>query len=343
MKIKNYLLLILLAVLSFSCQDENESVTEDPKGNLTIASQLTKLFSRVAQNTTSKDNMLDKTSCFSVQLPVHLTVNGDYFNVSDSNDYQLVQDEIDEYNSDDDIIHFQYPITIKYKNYQTQVVSNETQFNHILSTCPVEDGFNEIECITINYPIVVSVYDSNNQLANTVAISNDTSLYTFTANLQSNVYYSVNYPISVVNPSGQTVTVTSNNQLEDLIQDAVDECGSGGSTGGTTFPQILSTGSWHISYCKYDDQVKTTYYNGYNFTFHSDYTITAVKNSTNYSGTWSKYVDGSHDILDLDFDGPELHELDDHWRITEYTTTEIRLKNESSGSGGSDYLYFVKN
>ena len=38
-----------------------------------------------------------------------------------------------------------------------------------------------------------------------------------------------------------------------------------------------------------------------------------------------------------------LDELKEDWRIAEYTTTNIRLKNESSSGGETEYLYFTKN
>lgn len=341
MKIKNYIVLILVALFSFGCQKEEEEVIVNPKDNLTSTSSVTKLLSRVSQYPTSKDNVLDKTSCFSVQLPVTITVNGDVINVANSDDYESVQDEIDEYTTDDDIVHFTYPITLKYKNYQTKVVSSESEYNQIFNSCPPEDGFNEIECANINYPIVLNIYDSENQFANALTITNDAALFSFIANLQSNVYYAVNYPISIVNSDSETITITDNIKLEDNIQDSIGTCTTPNPS--NSFTDILNSGSWHVSYCEYDDQDKTSYYSGYNFTFYGSGTIHVVKNSNNYYGNWSTYNDDDHVKLVLDFTGSVLYELEDDWRVTEYTTTEIRLKNDSSGSGGSDYLYFKKN
>lgn len=342
MKIKNYIILILIAILSFSCQKEEEEIINNnntTQGNLTLSSSLTNLFSRVAQNPTSKDNVLDNTSCFSVQLPVTVVVNGTTLVVTDSNDFDEVEDIKELYNTDDDIVHFTYPITIKYRNYQSKTITSETQFNQILSTCPTDDGFNEIECANFNYPIILNTYNSSNQYANSVTINNDAAMVTFVANLQSNVFYAVNYPISVVNSSSQTITITNNSQLEDLIQEAIAVCSNTSSS--TSFIDILTNGTWHVSYCEYDNLDKTSYYSLYNFTFYSNGTIHVVKNTINSYGTWSSYLDGGHTKLDLNFDDSSLHEIQEDWKLNEYTATEIRLKKGDSSN--SDYLYFQKN
>jgi hypothetical protein len=104
----------------------------------------------------------------------------------------------------------------------------------------------------------------------------------------------------------------------------------------------LTDGTWRVSYF-FNNIDETSIYNGYNFTFNSNGTVAAVNGTITIVGTWSTFVNSGHDIFLLKFDDNKLDELKEDWKITEYTTTNIRLKNESSSSGETDYLYFTKN
>ena len=55
------------------------------------------------------------------------------------------------------------------------------------------------------------------------------------------------------------------------------------------------------------------------------------------------YMDGAEEKIELDYDGSILDELEDDWEVIEYSSTQIRLKDVSGGSGGTDYLYLTKN
>ena len=341
---KNIILLLLVSLSIFSCQTEEVVIIEDNNENLSASSPLVSLVSRVSQNTTSQDNILDSSSCFSVQLPVVVIVNNQQITVSTSADYQIVQDAIDAFLDDDDIVNFVYPITIIYQDFSTQVISNSNALDDVLDDCGEDDGFDEIDCITINYPIVINVYNSNNQLANTVTILNDSQLYVFIENLDNFDLIAISYPISLQNSNGQTIVINSNNELENFIEDAIDDCdnSSGGSGGTATLANTIINGTWYISYY-FDDVDETSNYSGYNFTFNMNGTSIAIKNSTSINGTWSNYIDSGQEKLELAFDGLTLDELEDDWKVIEFSSNIIKLKDVSGGNGGTDYLYFTKN
>lgn len=341
---KNIILLLLVSLSIFSCQTEESEIIQDNNENLSTSSPLVSLLGRVSQNTTSQDNILDNSSCFAVQLPVVVIVNNQQITVSTTADYQIVQDAIDTFSNDDDIVNFIYPITIIYENFSTQVISNSNTLDDVLDDCEEDDGFDEIDCISFNYPIVINVYNSNNQLAETVTILNDTQLYVFIDNLDNFDLIAINYPISLQNSNGQTIVISSNNELENFIEDAIDDCDdSPGGTGGTaTLTNAIINGTWYISYY-FDDVDETSIYNGYNFTFNTNGTSIAIKNATSINGTWSNYIDSGQEKLELAFDGLTLDELEDDWKVIEFSSNIIKLKDVSGGNGGTDYLYFTKN
>lgn len=343
MKLKYVLNLSLIGLFLMSCQTEENEVIQDPNQNLTNVSPLTTLMTRVTQNPTSGDNIMDNSSCFSVVLPATVIVNGQNIVVSTQADYQTVQDAIDAFSNDDDIVNFIYPITIQFQNFSTQVLQNSDDLDDVIDDCGEDDGFDEIDCISFNFPIVINVYNANNQLANTITINNNTDLYNFLENLEDNEYVAIQYPISLIDSNGVNVTITSNDQLEDVIEDSIDDCDDSPSGGGSsTLSSIIVEGTWYVSYF-FDDTDETLDYAGYNFTFNVSGTATAVKNTTTINGSWSNYIDSGDEKLEFSFDGSVLDELEDDWEVTEYSATQIRLKDVSGGGSGTDYLYLTKN
>ncbi len=340
------LFVLALSLILFSCQTEEVEIIQDTTDNLTTASPLTSLVARVSQNPTSQDNVLDNSSCFSVVLPVTVIVNGQQIVVSSQAEYQTVQNAIDAFSNDDDIVNFVYPITVQFQNFSTQVLQNSNALDDILDDCGEDDGFEEIDCISFNFPIVINVYNANNQLAETITIQNNTDLYNFLENLEDNEYMAINYPVSLVNSNGQTVVINSNSQLEDAIEDSIDDCddnSSGGGSGGSgNLASVLTSGTWYVSYF-FDDEDETSDYNGYNFTFNTGGSVSVVKNGVTTSGTWSNYMDSGQEKLELAFSNTSLEEFEDDWKVVEFSSTVIKLKDVSGGNGGTDYLYFTKN
>ena len=343
MKLKYVLNLSLIGLFLMSCQTEENEVIQDPNQNLSNVSPLTTLMTRVTQNPTSGDNIMDNSSCFSVVLPATVIVNGQNIVVSTQADYQTVQDAIDAFSNDDDIVNFVYPITIQYQNFSTQVLQDSNDLDDAIDNCGEDDGFDEIDCISFNFPIVINVYDANNQLADTVTLNNNTDLYNFLENLEDNEYVAIQYPISLIDSNGGTITITNNNQLEDVIEDSIDDCDDSPSGGGNgNLSSILTSGSWYVSYF-FDDTDETSDYAGYVFTFNTNGTTQATLNGNFLNGTWSNYLDSGDEKLDLIYEGLTLDELEDDWEVVEFTATQIRLKDVSGGDGSTDYLYFTKN
>jgi len=326
------------------CQKEEETIIQDDTQTFTSSSALSGLLLRTSQFPTAFDNVLDNSSCFSVQLPVTVIVNNQQIVVSNQSDYQLVQNAINQFSNDDDIVNFVYPITIVYQNFQTQILQNSNDLDDVLDECDEDDGFDEIDCININYPIVLNIYDSNNQVANTITITSNSMLFNFLSNTNSSTLLAVVFPISVTNSNGQNVVINNNAELENFIEDSISDCDddSNGGSNNTTLTQIFTSGTWYISYF-FDDVDETNYFNGYNFTFNSNGSSLAIKNSNTISGTWNIYNDSGAEKIELSFDGLLLDEIEEDWRIIEYTPTLIKLKHVSGGNGGTDYLTFTKN
>lgn len=336
--------LTLFALSVLSCQDEGESIVQDTTNNFTKASPISLLISRVSQYETTIDNVLDGTSNCSIKLPAHVTVNGEYVYVGSPANFQQVQDIKDQSNSDDDKVHFSYPITMVYPNYYEHVVANEAEFDYIMSQYGDDSAYHEVTCLDFNYPICVNLYNTNNQVGSTVTIQTDKQFYSFMHDLTASQIVGFVFPITLTKSNSQQITINNNVQLENAINDAVTSCNPGPEP--TSLSNILTSGSWHISYCFHGNDA-TGYYSGYNFTFLSNGNINVVKNGNTIEGDWDINDNGGmFQRLDLHFDGSQLHDIETNWDVQEFTSTYIRLRKSSGGGGQGPqqtYLSFTKN
>lgn len=114
------------------------------------------------------------------------------------------------------------------------------------------------------------------------------------------------------------------------------------------------SGTWIISSYVDSGQDETNDYNGYEFTFAGNGTVTATNGTTTYNGTWSVTDSDSSDDSssddDIDFnitfpvpETDDFDDLNDDWDIVSYSSTTISLIDISGGNGGTDTLVFQKN
>lgn len=331
----------MLLVSFYSCEKEEETIVQNTADSFTKTTTISSLIKRVSQNETTYDNVIDNTSLFSVKLPVTVTVDGHNEVVTSSADFWEIQNIKNEHSYDNDIVYFTFPITIIYPDFSVATIHNQSELNAVLAGS--DDNFHEIACIDFQFPFTMNVYDAENQIANTINLSTNSQLYNFIDDLEDAEIVGIVYPIALKKSNGQIYTINSNAELEDTIDAAVDENNSGSNI--PELHEILTNGSWHISYCYYDDD-ETTYFDGYDFTFNgigNEGNVLAEKNNVTISGDWQIEYNSTYQTLKLQFDdNNSLHDLESEWKVKEYTSTYIRLKREGS-SNEYYYLSFTKN
>ncbi len=332
--------LILLSALATGCQQEESIVQQAPAG-LTASSALGTLLSRVSQNPTAMDNILDNSSCFGVNLPVTVLANGQQLTITDDSGYQAVAEIFAQSASDEDTVEFIYPITVTFQNFQQQSVASAAQMQSLMVQCGTDDGLDEIACVAIQYPVTINTYDTLNQQAGNTTVNSNAQLFNFLVSA-SNMVLEVVYPISVSISGGTAIPVNGNTELADLIEGAIGTCGSGGPGPAPLdeLAEILTGGSWYVSYY-YHNEDETGDYAGYVFTFSANGTVAAVKNGNTYSGSWNAHLEGSTQFLDIDFSSSNLGDLDDDWRVLEFSEQTVRLRQDGGGND-PDRLHFSK-
>ena len=71
----------------------------------------------IATNDGSVDNIVYNANCFTIQLPITVTINSVTITITDIGDYDDIEDILDEFDDDDDTVEIEFPITIILADY----------------------------------------------------------------------------------------------------------------------------------------------------------------------------------------------------------------------------------
>jgi len=332
-----------------SCQEEVIEISE-PQNDSVINSQSS--VAKLVQNTTmsdgSKDNILDKSSCSSVVLPVTVIANNQEILISTEADFKLVERIFDESEFDDDDLDFIFPITVILADHSEVIITNEDNLEDLLEDC-LEGGVDDdIECIDFNYPLNISVYDAANQVSDVITIDNDEALFILFESLEEDELVSFIYPITLVLTDGTEILVSDNEELEDIIKEASDDCDedddndySEDDVDDTDLVAVLLDGEWAITYF-FDKDDETTSFQDFIFTFFTDGSAKASKGALLIEGTWETYGDDGTLEIEINF-GSEapLNDLNDDWTVIEFDQDKIKLK-DGSGDDDDEFLTFER-
>jgi hypothetical protein len=352
-KSKYPVLLFSFAVTLFifsGCQQEKEEIAPLPADKVILPnSALANLIQRIAFKDGSSDNILDKSSCASLVLPVTVLVNGQEIKVSSKDDFKLVERILDEVKNDKDTLAILFPVTVILADYTSLVIHNEKELKDIRKQCKEGGMDDDIECVDFQYPLTFSVYDSNNQLSNTKTINSDNEIYEFFHNLKKGDLISFKFPFKVVLYNGEEITISDNNQLEDAIENAIGDCDedddndyNDDDVDVSGLIAVLTDGQWEIS-SYFDKQDETAAFANFVFTFLQGDTALATNGVSSVNGKWKSYGDMGVIELDLDFGREKpLDELKEDWEPVEFSNSIIKLKNVSGGDGAIRTLAFRK-
>jgi hypothetical protein len=336
----NSIFTLLLIGLFASCQTESTVETYSTRETITKTTPLSNYIQRVAMNPTAQDNTIDRTSCFMIKFPYAVRVNNVNININNSNDYQLVIANINANPNDKDIVIIQFPVTVILNNYSEKTVSNQMSFTNLIAECQSNsNSFGKINCLTINFPITINIYNSSNQIATTSTITDSKMLYVFFENLEENKFIAITYPVNVTNSNGQNSAITSNSQFEDYIKNTIDTCPENTPL-AHDFMQVITSTAWKISYY-YHKSRKTSAFDGFSFVFNSNFKVVATKAGISYPGRWFTKVDNGVREFEMKFESNLLKELDEGWKVFEFNATQLRF-NHKGGNVDNDYLYFEK-
>ena len=339
---------LFLSILS-GCQEGIEEVTRPQADKVIEAnSPVSNLIQRIALNDGSFDNILDNCKCTSLILPVTVTVNGKTIKIASADDFKAVERILDEVENDKDELSFIFPIKVIRLDHKELMIRNEEELEEAIENCK-EDGFDDdIECVDFNYPLIFSVYDSKNQLPDIVTINDDPELYRFFNEQEEGNLVGFKFPITIRLFDGKEIIISNNDQLKDIIENAIDDCDedddndhNDDDADDTLLINALLANNWEITYL-FKGKDKTNLFADFEFTFLNDRTASATDGVSLVKGTWQSYGDEGFLELEFDFEDAPFNDLQEDWELVEFTDSFIKLKNVSEKDGTVSTLYFKK-
>ena len=105
---------------------------------------------------------------------------------------------------------------------------------------------------------------------------------------------------------------------------------------------IIHQGKWKIVLFNDNGAVETSNYSGYEFTFNTNGSVSAVKNGSTVTGNWNAGTDESLNKLTLNFPllSP-LTELNEQWTFLEKSYSVFKLEHINS-EGQTEVVTFQK-
>lgn len=112
------------------------------------------------------------------------------------------------------------------------VLENQTAIDDYFEDCSYDGSINDIgptsllPCLTLTFPVTIFVYDIETESTEEFNFTIEDDLLSFLQQNSNNQVLEINYPITFTDEDENSIVVTSNEQLEDVLNDAIDECGS---------------------------------------------------------------------------------------------------------------------
>lgn len=352
---KTSLFLAITLLLSItSCKTEDDISIDPPQETTLLAgSALAVNMQRVTMNDGSVDNIIYNANCFTIELPVIITINNNVtITITDIADYDAIESILDEFDDDDDSIEISFPITIILPDYTEIEINSLEELEDYAEDCNDEDEEDDdIECLDFVYPITASVFNANNEVISTITFNSDYDLYEFIDDIDEDDFVGFEFPLSIVLADGTEIVINDFEELEEAIDTYDDDCDedddydyNDDDCDDCTTDQLESVltacPDWYIDGLERNDDDLEDNYSGYVFNFFEDNTVTVSWDNETASGTWS--VSGTGNDITITFDIPGLDEINDTWNLHEIESSSDGEENEVEVSFeiGDDELEF---
>ena len=336
-KMKTLLLFAFFALLlCSSCQEEKVEITPPNDSETLVAkSELTSLISATSKRDGSIDNIIDKASCLSVELPVTVKVNGLEIIIDSTDDFKVIETIFNEFENDDDTLDIIFPITIILSNHQDIVIPNQVALESLVEECLGEnEEDDDIECIDFQYPIAFSVFNTEFQIIDTVTIEDDKQLFMFIQRIENegSLLASLNFPVTMVLANGITRTVNNNQELSQIIKDAKNSCDEDDDNDiddddftKESLDSLLVKCPWLVKdIIRNQDSLNNQYRNAVLTFKENNVAILRDPQSTNLAeGTWTTTITPDGAVLDLNISNAPDFTL--KWLVYELGPDRIKL------------------
>ncbi len=326
-------LLLAGALFLGSCQEEFEDInTSDAQGE---SIQATSATAKKMENTASKDgsfdNIVDGASCFALNFPYTVEVNGLEIIIDSKEDLRLIEEIFDEFDDDDDDLQIRFPITITFSDYSEVTINSNEELAELARQCVEGGDDDDIECIDFVYPITLFSFDVNQQQTGRVTVNSDRELRLFFKELDDDDFVSIEYPITLKRFDGTEIRVSSNAELAAALEAAEDACDEDDDDDYNDddfdedrLENLLTECPWVVLSVERNAIDQTAQYEAYLMTFTEDGKVRVRDRQGNVViGDWDLDSDDGYVELDLEFD--TLVDFSLEWKVYEIEEGKIKL------------------
>ncbi|QBA64823.1 hypothetical protein [Muriicola soli] len=325
--------LLFIAALTFtSCQEEFEELPQPDEQQTIMASSSTALLiERTTSNDGSYDNIVDSASCFALNFPYTVEVNGIQITIDSKEDLHVIEEIFDAIDDDVDVLDIIFPITITFSDYSEEVINNMDELRALAEQCIEGGDDDDIECIDFVYPITLFTFDINEQQTGSVTVNSDRELRLFFKELDDDDLISIDFPITLELYDGTQMTVRSNAELAAAIENAKEACDEDDDDDYNDddftlerFNELITECPWLVNEVERDAVSQTDQYFEYLMNFTEDGAVTVRDRVGNVlNGTWSSRITDHGILLNLEFD--VLVDFTLEWFVYEIEPGKIKL------------------
>nr|WP_299339301.1 hypothetical protein [Allomuricauda sp.] len=327
--------LFALALLFTSCQEEFEEVGGDEQETITAGSTTATLIKNTSSKDGSFDNIVDGASCFAVNFPYTVQVNGIEIIIDSKEDLHTIEEIFDEVDVDEDILDIIFPITITFADFTELVIENKEQLRELAESCLEGGDDDDIECIDFVYPITLFTFDINEQQTGEFNIESDEDLRKFFDGLDDNDLVSIQFPLTLKKFDGTEIVVNSNAELAMALERAEDECDEDDDDDyndddfdDERVEHYLIECPWVVKEVERDNVNQTDQYFEYVMNFNEEGGVTVKDREGNMlNGVWSVRFTDRGPLLTLEFD--VLVDFNLEWLVYEIGDDKIKLYAEN--------------
>ncbi|MFK7781675.1 hypothetical protein [Psychroserpens sp.] len=327
-----FTLTMCFSVFFTSCRkEETEFIDSTTDEIIEPESSIANLMLRTASNDGSDDNIIDVANCFNIKLPITVTANAIQVDVNSKSDYVLIESIFDEEYDDINNLEISYPVTVVKNDFTEIVVNSSSELTAIAAECNgenIEDD--DIECLDFTFPITASIFNISNESLSNEVLTTDKELYTFVNTIATEEIVSINFPITVKLLDDTIIEIHSIPELRSTINAYQNTCDEDDDfdfddddcndcTQELVADFLTNCQDWYVDKLKRESTDYNSVYEGYDFNFFTDGSLSVFWNTTTVFGTWSMLGTGNNITIIIDV--PALPLCNNNWELQEISNT----------------------
>ncbi len=218
MILRSIYLIFIISLFLTSCQKEETTLIDEQNDEAFSDDDLYKsLMQSITSHYAGFDDMIDRSSCFSIDFPYACYVNGYYREYENQEDLYFLEET--------DVIDLIYPLNITMSDYDTAFIESEESFSALRNLCATGALYDEsVSCIDAIFPMTMALFYSETSSFETISVANEQDMFLYIDTLYPGTTASMNYPIYVDVNGGDLIQISNNSEFKSVAQGNIPLC-----------------------------------------------------------------------------------------------------------------------